>query len=119
MDAIVFFCVEEDIMSWIVLVISGVMESVWATALGRMDGFHKPVPVIVFIVGMTLSMLGLGYSMRTISTGTAYAVWTGIGAALTIVIGIATGTESVSAAKVILLIGLLSCVIGLKAVSGK
>jgi quaternary ammonium compound-resistance protein SugE len=104
-------------MSWIVLVISGVMESVWATALGRIDGMSKPIPVIVFILGLTFSMLGLGYSMRTISAGTAYVVWTGIGAALTVIIGIISGTETVSLAKVLLLIGLVACVAGLKIVS--
>ena len=65
-------------MAWIVLIASGVMESVWATALGKMDGFSKPLPLIVFIVGLTFSMVGLGYSLRTIPTGTAYSVWTGI-----------------------------------------
>ena len=104
-------------MAWIVLIASGVMESVWATALGKMDGFSKPLPLIVFIVGLTFSMVGLGYSMRTIPTGTAYSVWTGIGAALTVIIGIVKKTEPVSILKIIFLVGLVSCVIGLKVVS--
>ena len=104
-------------MAWIVLVASGMMESVWATALGKMDGFSKPLPRIVFVVGMVLSMTGLGCAMKSIPTGTAYPVWTGIGAALTVVIGIVTKTEPVSALKIALLIGLIACVIGLKLVS--
>jgi len=104
-------------MAWLVLIASGVMESVWAIALGKMDGFNKPLPLIVFIAALTLSMTGLGYSMKTIPTGTAYSVWTGIGASLTVIIGIFTKTEPVSVLKIIFLIGLVSCVIGLKAVS--
>ena len=93
------------------------MESVWATALGKIDGMNKPIPLVVFVLGLTFSMLGLGYSMRTISAGTAYVVWTGIGAALTVIIGIIMGTETVSIAKIVFLVGLVSCVIGLKMVS--
>lgn len=104
-------------MSWFVLVISGLMESVWATALGKVDGLTKIVPVLVFVGGLFLSMSGLAYAMKTIPTGTAYAVWTGIGAASTVMIGIITRTENVSAAKIILLICLIGCIIGLKIVS--
>ena len=104
-------------MNWIVLILSGVGESAWATALGYIDGIHKPIPIIVFVAGMLLSMLGLSYAMKTIPTGTAYAVWTGIGAALTVVIGMFLKTEPISVARILLLIGLVGCVIGLKVVS--
>ena len=104
-------------MAWIVLIISGVMEAVWATALGRMDGLNKITPLIIFIAGLVLSMLGLGYAMRSIPTGTAYCIWTGIGAAITVIIGIVTKTEPVSVLKIVFLIGLVCCVIGLKVVS--
>lgn len=104
-------------MAWAVLIISGLMEGVWATALGRIDGFHKIVPLAVFIVGLVLSMSGLAYAMKSISVGTAYAVWTGIGAVTTVVVGIINGTESVSMIKIILLIILVSCIVGLKLVS--
>ncbi len=99
------------------MVFSGLMESVWATALGKIDGLSKTTPIIVFVIGMILSMAGLAYAMRTIPTGTAYAVWTGIGAAATVILGIILGTESVSIVKILLIIGLISCVIGLKIVS--
>src|SRR5690606_31851888 len=65
------------VMHWLVLLISAVLEAVWATALGMSDGFSRPVPTVVFAVGVTLSMLGLGWAMREIPIGTAYAVWTG------------------------------------------
>ena len=101
-------------MAWVVLVVSGVLESVWAVALGKSEGFTRPVPSAVFLVGIVLSMGGLAYAMRTLPVGTAYAVWVGIGAALTVAFGMATGDESVTAIKVLLMLGLIGCVIGLK-----
>ena len=103
-------------MAWIVLVASGVLEAVWATALGRAEGFTKLVPSIVFFVAMALSMLGLAYAVKTLPTGTAYAVWVGIGASLTVAYGMFTGAEPVSVVKVLLIAGLIACVIGLKLV---
>ena len=103
-------------MSWIVLIVSGVLEAVWATALGRSAGFTKVVPTVVFAVTVVASMAGLAFAMREISTGTAYAVWVGIGAALTVTYAIVTGEEPASVVKVLLLLGLVGCVIGLKLV---
>ena len=101
-------------MSWLVLVLSGVLEAVWATALGRSEGFSRLGPSIVFVVGLVLSMAGLAYAMRDLPVGTAYAVWVGIGAVLTVAYAMATGTETVSVLKVLLLAGIVGCVIGLK-----
>ena len=101
-------------MSWFVLVVSGMLEAVWATALGRSDGLTRPGPTAVFGVAVVLSMLGLGYAMRDLPVGTAYAVWVGIGASLTVAYAMATGTESVSLVKILLLLGIVGCVIGLK-----
>jgi quaternary ammonium compound-resistance protein SugE len=70
-------------------------------------------PSLVFLAAAG-SMVGLGYAMRTLPIGTAYAVWVGIGAALTVAFGMVTGEESVSAARVLLLCGLVGCIIGLK-----
>ncbi len=95
-------------MSWIILIVSGLLEAVWATALGKSEGFTKPVPSIVFGVGLVLSMIGLAVAMREIPTGTAYAVWVGIGAALTVAFAMATGQEAVSALKVLLLLGIVA-----------
>jgi quaternary ammonium compound-resistance protein SugE len=101
-------------VSWFVLVVSGVLEAVWATALGRSEGFSRLVPSLVFGVALVLSMVGLAYAMRELPVGTAYAVWVGIGAVLTVVIAMVTGEESVSVVKLLLLAGIVGCVVGLK-----
>jgi quaternary ammonium compound-resistance protein SugE len=106
---------EEADVSWFVLVVSGVLESVWATALGRSEGFSRLWPSVVFAVALVLSMAGLAYALRELPTGTAYAVWVGIGAALTVLIGMVTGAEPVSALRLLLVAGIVGCVIGLKA----
>jgi quaternary ammonium compound-resistance protein SugE len=103
-------------MSWVVLVLSGVLEAVWATALGKSEGFSRPVPSVVFIVALTASMLGLAYAMRELPLGTSYAVWVGIGAVLTVVYAMVTGTEPVSALKVLFLAMIVGGVVGLKAI---
>ena len=102
------------IVSWLVLVLSGVLEAVWATALGRSDGLTRLGPSLVFAGALVLSMLGLAYAMRELPVGTSYAVWVGIGAVLTVAVAIATGEEAVSAVKVLLLAGIVGCVLGLK-----
>lgn len=104
-------------MNWVVLVLSGILESVWAIALGKSDGFTKLTPTLVFFVALVLSMVGLSYAVRSLPTGTAYAVWVGIGATLTVAYGMALGTEAVSPAKVLFIVGLIGCIIGLKLVS--
>lgn len=101
-------------MSWIVLVVSGVLEAVWATALGRSEGFTKVGPTIVFGVALVASMAGLAYAMRELPTGTSYAVWVAIGASLTVTYAMVTGAEAVSVVKILLLLGIVGCVIGLK-----
>jgi quaternary ammonium compound-resistance protein SugE len=101
-------------MAWLVLVVSGVLESVWAVALGRSEGFSRLVPSVVFLVALVVSMGGLAYAMRTLPVGTAYAVWVSIGACLTVAFGMVTGEQSVSAVRLLLLFGLIGCVVGLK-----
>lgn len=101
-------------MAWLVLVVSGVLEAVWAVALGKSEGFSRLVPSVLFLAAIAGSMAGLAYAMRTLPVGTAYAVWVGIGAALTVGFGMVTGDEAASPLKVLLLAGLVSCVVGLK-----
>lgn len=101
-------------MAWGVLIVSGVLEAVWATALGKSDGFSKPAPSIVFAVAILASMAGLAYAMRSIPIGTSYAVWVGIGAVLTAGYAMAFDGEPVSILRVALLAGIVACVIGLK-----
>lgn len=104
-------------MTWVVLFASGLMEAVWVTALSKCNSFADIVPIIVFIAGTLLSMGGLYYALRTIPTGTAYAIWVGIGAASTVAYAMIAGTEAASAIKVLLIVGIIACVIGLKLVS--
>ena len=103
-------------MSWVILILSGILEAVWATALGKSEGFTKLVPSIIFGVALVASMGGLAWAMRDISTGTAYAVWVGIGATLTVAYAMITGDESVSIVRILLLLGLVGCIVGLKLV---
>jgi quaternary ammonium compound-resistance protein SugE len=104
-------------MAWLVLVVSGVLEAVWATALGMSEGFTKPVPSIVFVGTLILSMGGLAYAMRDLPVGTSYAVWVGIGAVLTVTYATITGEESMSLIKAALIVVLICCIVGLKLVS--
>lgn len=103
--------------AWTVLLVSAVLEAVWATALGLSQGFSLIVPTIVFALALTLSMIGLATAMRAIPMGTAYAVWVGVGAALTVTWAMLTGVESASVVKVLLLVGIVGCVAGLKLVA--
>ena len=101
-------------MAWIVLVVSGVLEAVWATALGKSEGFSKLGPTLVFIPSLLASMAGLAFAMKDLPTGTAYAIWVGIGAALTVVYAMVTGTETASVLKVLFLMMIVGGVVGLK-----
>ncbi|WP_010525444.1 multidrug efflux SMR transporter [Nesterenkonia sp. F] len=104
-------------MEWIVLAVSGGLEAVWATALGESDGLRRRRPTLLFIAALVLSMSGLAYGMTAIPAGAAYAVWVGIGAVLTIVIGVVRRSETLDVARTGLLTLLVVSLIGLKVVS--
>ena len=104
-------------MAWVVLIISGMLEAVWATALSASEGFKKLKPTLLFLASLTLSMAGLAWAMNYLPTGTAYAVWVGIGATLTVLIGFLTKKEEPNTARILLLLLLVASVIGLKVVS--
>lgn len=104
-------------MSWIVLIASGVLEAVWASALSASRGFTRRRSTIVFAVALVLSMAGLAFAMTDLPTGTAYAVWVGIGASLTVVWAMITGREKASTIRILLILLLVACVVGLKVVS--
>ena len=103
-------------MAWIVLVVSGMFEAVWATALGKSAGLTRLGPTIVFFAALLVSMSGLAYAMKTLPTGTSYAIWVGIGAVLTVLYGVVVDGESLSALKALFLLGIIGSVIGLKLV---
>ena len=104
-------------MSWLVLVLSGVLEAVWATALSRSEGLTRTAPTLVFFVALTLSMAGLGWAMRELPVATSYAVWVGIGAVLTVTWAMASGAEPVSAIRLLFLAAIVGGVVGLKVVA--
>ena len=104
-------------MDWALLLVSGVMEAVWAIALDKSQGFTQMVPTIVFIVFYIASVVGLGFSMKTLPVGTAYVVWGGIGTGITVVYSMMSGAESASLIKIALLVIIAVCVAGLKLVS--
>lgn len=104
-------------MVWMILIGSGILEVVWAAALSASHGFRRPKPAVLFAVAFVVSMAGLAYAMTEIPTGTAYAVWVGIGATLTVLWGIITQEERISTARAVLLVVLVGSVVGLKLVS--
>jgi quaternary ammonium compound-resistance protein SugE len=104
----------EVTVAWTVLVLSGVLEAVWATALGRSAGMTRLGPTVLFFAALGFSMAGLAYAMRTLPTGVAYAVWVGIGAALTVAYGMLSGSDPVSPVKILLLLTLVGSIVGLR-----
>lgn len=102
-------------MAWAILVLGGIFEVVFATSLRFVDGFRNWPWVLVFLLSVTASMACLEWAGRTISMGTAYAVWAGVGAAGGVVLGMAMFGEPVSIARVLLLTGLVGCIVGLRA----
>jgi quaternary ammonium compound-resistance protein SugE len=103
------------VMAWIVLVLSGVLETVWASALAESRGLSRPVPTVLFAVAVVLSMVGLGFALRTIPVGTGYAVWVGIGAVGTAAYGMVALGEPATAARLTCLVLIIAGVVGLKA----
>lgn len=103
-------------MRWTILLISSLLEAVWASSLGASHGLTRPVPTAVFAVATCLSMVGLSIALRGIAVGTAYAVWTGLGASLTVTYSMVTGAEPVTMTKAVLLALLIVCVIVLNLV---
>jgi quaternary ammonium compound-resistance protein SugE len=101
-------------MDWLALVIGGLFEVGFTTSLRFVDGFRNLPWVLAFLVAVTLSMGLLEYAGRSIPIGTAYAVWAGVGAAGTVIVGIVWFGESAQPARLLLLAGLVGCIIGLK-----
>ncbi|HLS48694.1 MAG TPA: multidrug efflux SMR transporter [Actinomycetaceae bacterium] len=100
-------------MAWTVLLISGVLEAGWALSLKASDGLTKLWPSIAFLILMVISLGGLAYALRTLPVGPAYAVWTGMGAALTAIVGMAWLGEGVSVLKLVSLVLIIAGIIGL------
>lgn len=101
-------------MAWLLLVLSGVLETVWAAALAQSRGLSRAVPTAVFGVALVLSMAGLAYALRSIPVGTGYAVWVGIGAVGTAIYGMVALDEPATTARLLCLVAIVAGVMGLK-----
>ena len=101
-------------MDWFALVVAGSLECIWAVGLKYTEGFSKPIPTLITIAAMISSFWLLSVAMKTIPAGTAYAVWTGIGAAGVAVAGIMLFDESRDTARLICLLLIVAGVAGLR-----
>jgi len=104
-------------MNWIILFIAGLFEVAWAIGLKYTEGFSKLIPSVFTIVSMIISMGLLGYSLKSLPVGTAYAVWTGIGAVGTAILGIILFGESKEMMRIICILLIVTGIIGLKVFS--
>ena len=99
--------------AWVVLVVSGLFEAVWATALGHIETWREPRPVAAFFFGAVISMGGLWWALRTLPVGSGYAVWVGIGMVATVAYNVMWGGEHFSLVKGLFVLGIMVCAIGL------
>ena len=106
-------------MSWTYLVIAGLFEIVWAVGLKYTDGFTRLWPVLGTVACMAVSFFLLSLSLKTIPIGTAYAVWTGIGAAGTALLGMLWFNEPREVMRIVCLLLIVAGTVGLKLFSGK
>lgn len=104
-------------MDWIILFIAGLFETAWAIGLKYTDGFSRLWPSVGTLVAMIISVVLLAYAMKSLPVGTAYAVWTGIGAVGTVILGIVLFSEPVNFGRVLSIALIIAGIIGLKFVS--
>jgi quaternary ammonium compound-resistance protein SugE len=104
-------------MAWLYLVIAGLFECGWAIGLKYTEGFSKPIPTVLTVISMGISFWLLSMAMKTIPVGTAYAIWTGIGAVGVAVMGMFLFNESKDILRILCLLLIVTGIIGLKLVS--
>ena len=104
-------------MAWVYLLVAGVFEVVWAMALKYSHGFSKLVPSLITVGGMIVSFWFLALASKTLPIGTAYAVWTGIGALGAVLMGMALLGEPVSVTRFVFLGLIVAGIVGLKLTS--
>ena len=105
-------------MAWLELLLAGGMEVFWSTFMKLSEGFTRPLYTVLTLIGLVLSFLFLSQATRVLPLGTAYAIWTGIGAVGAVVVGIVIFREPVTALRMVFVVLLLTGIIGLKATSG-
>ncbi|WP_353155809.1 quaternary ammonium compound efflux SMR transporter SugE [Herminiimonas fonticola] len=101
-------------MPWLILAVAGLFEVVWAIGLKYTDGFTRLWPTVGTVTAMVISIVLLGLAMKTLPVGTAYAVWTGIGAVGTVTLGMILLGEPATVARIICILLIVSGIIGLK-----
>jgi quaternary ammonium compound-resistance protein SugE len=101
-------------MAWLVLVVAGLFEVAWAIGLKYTEGFTRFWPSAATVVAMVVSVVLLGWAMRSLPVGTAYAVWTGIGAVGTVALGIFLFGEPATVARLACVVMILAGIVGLK-----
>ncbi|MEI3347801.1 MAG: multidrug efflux SMR transporter [Dysosmobacter sp.] len=105
-------------MAWLELLLAGGLEVFWSTFMKLSEGFTRPLYTVLTLIGLALSFLFLSQATRVLPLGTAYAIWTGIGAVGAVVVGIVIFKEPVTALRMVFVVLLLTGIIGLKATSG-
>jgi quaternary ammonium compound-resistance protein SugE len=103
---------------WLILIVAGLLEIVWATALKQSDGFTRPWPSIIGVAGALASFVLLAVALRHLPAGTGYAVWVGIGAVGVSIAGVIAFGEAVSVARVLFLLIIVVGIVGLRVVEG-
>ena len=101
-------------MAWFLIIVAGLIESAWAVGLKYTEGFTRPIPSFLVIMGIVASMYLLAVAARTLPIGTAYAVWVGIGTLGAIILGVILLDEPLSLGRVFFLTLLLVAIVGLK-----
>ena len=101
-------------MSWIILLLAGLFEVGWAVGLKYTDGFSRPLPTALTIVAMAISLGLLGLAMKELPLGTAYAIWTGVGAVGTVIAGIILFGESMALFRLASVALIIAGLVGLK-----
>jgi quaternary ammonium compound-resistance protein SugE len=101
-------------MAWVIIVIAGIIEAAWAVGLKYTNGFTRPLPSILTIIGIVVSLLMLSIAARTLPIGTAYGVWVGIGAAGAATLGIFFLNEPATPSRLFFLTLLVVAIVGLK-----
>lgn len=101
-------------MAWVLLIVAGLFEVVWASLLPQTEGFRRLLPTLGFVVALGMSMALLAAAVRTLPVGTAYAVWVGIGAVGTVLVGVTVRHEATSPANLLALAGLVASIVAVK-----
>ncbi|MFN8361575.1 MAG: quaternary ammonium compound efflux SMR transporter SugE [Candidatus Kapaibacterium sp.] len=104
-------------MAWFILIIAGLLEVGWAIGLKYSEGFSKPIPSILTVIGMILSFYLLSISLKTLPVGTAYSIWTGIGAIGTAILGMVLFHEPRDMARLVCMLLIVAGILGLKLTS--